>query len=82
MSPETPSKPEEKHDESPSVEHKSRKDSSHVDTLFDPVEEKRLIRKCDLHVLPCLALIYFLSFMDRTNIGPSSQARYQNLFFR
>ncbi|KAL7009475.1 hypothetical protein EMMF5_001106 [Cystobasidiomycetes sp. EMM_F5] len=33
------------------------------------VDEKRLIRKCDIRILPWLSLLYLLSFLDRTNIG-------------
>ncbi len=29
----------------------------------------KLLRKCDIRLLPPLMLVYFLSFMDRTNIG-------------
>ncbi|RGP67580.1 hypothetical protein FSPOR_5767 [Fusarium sporotrichioides] len=35
----------------------------------DPVATRKLLRKLDLHLLPPLMVIYFLSFMDRTNIG-------------
>ncbi|KAI0019853.1 major facilitator superfamily domain-containing protein [Xylariomycetidae sp. FL0641] len=37
--------------------------------LVDTEAEKKLLRKCDLHVLPFIGILYFLSFMDRTNIG-------------
>lgn len=37
--------------------------------LFDAVAEKKLLRKCDLHVLPPVSFIFFLAFLDRTNIG-------------
>ncbi|CAJ2510593.1 Uu.00g062180.m01.CDS01 [Anthostomella pinea] len=36
---------------------------------LDPEAEKKLLWKCDVNVLPCIALLYFLAFMDRTNIG-------------
>lgn len=29
----------------------------------------KLLRKCDIRLLPPLMVVYFLSFMDRTNIG-------------
>lgn len=32
-------------------------------------EERRLMRKIDLHVVPMMVLFYLLSFLDRTNIG-------------
>lgn len=36
---------------------------------WDAEAEKRLRWKCDRHVLPCITLLFFLSFLDRTNIG-------------
>lgn len=43
---------------------------------IDPVAERRLLRKIDLHVYPILFVIYMLSFLDRINI---SNARIQGL---
>ena len=43
---------------------------------IDRVAERKLIRKCDLHVIPILALLYSLAFIDRINIG---NARLQGL---
>ena len=31
--------------------------------------ERKLVRKCDLHVLPMISLLYMLAFVDRINIG-------------
>ncbi|KAL4899061.1 hypothetical protein BDW74DRAFT_189540 [Aspergillus multicolor] len=36
---------------------------------FDTLATKKLIRKIDLVLIPWLALLYLLSFLDRTNIG-------------
>jgi len=36
---------------------------------IDPDAEKKLLLKCDLHVLPPLFVIFLLAFLDRTNIG-------------
>ena len=36
---------------------------------FDEKATKKLIRKIDWFLLPFLALLYLLSFLDRTNIG-------------
>ena len=50
-----------------------------LDEFPEPIDkaiEKRLIRKCDLHVLPAIALLYSLAFLDRINIG---NARLQGL---
>ena len=36
---------------------------------WDETRTKRLLRKMDSRLLPFLALLYLLSFLDRTNIG-------------
>jgi len=36
---------------------------------FSNVDEKAVLRKMDLRLLPMLALLYLLSFLDRGNIG-------------
>ncbi|TVY16389.1 putative transporter protein [Lachnellula arida] len=36
---------------------------------FDEAATKRLLRKLDLRLIPFLALIYLLCFLDRTNVG-------------
>lgn len=36
---------------------------------IDAVAEKKLLRKCDIRVLPPLFLLFLLAFLDRTNIG-------------
>lgn len=46
-----------------------------LDTL-DPIAERKLLRKCDLHVIPVIAFLYMLAFIDRINIG---NARIQGL---
>ncbi|CAJ2507398.1 Uu.00g085840.m01.CDS01 [Anthostomella pinea] len=35
----------------------------------DTEEEKKLVRKIDLYILPTMWIMYLLSYMDRTNIG-------------
>lgn len=45
-------------------------------TAIDPAAERRLLWKCDLHVLPILMVLYLLAFCDRINIG---NARIQGL---
>lgn len=42
----------------------------------DPAAERRLVRKCDLHVVPILFVLFLLFFLDRINIG---NARLQGL---
>lgn len=36
---------------------------------FTPESTKKLLRKIDKTLVPFLALLYLLSFLDRTNIG-------------
>ncbi|KAJ5377125.1 uncharacterized protein N7496_004534 [Penicillium cataractarum] len=53
-----------KHDiSSKEIEHASIHDS------FSPEEEKALLRKIDLTLLPTIWFMYLLSYLDRTNIG-------------
>ncbi|RYO41394.1 hypothetical protein AA0111_g1025 [Alternaria arborescens] len=39
------------------------------DFIWTKEEEKKLVRKIDLFLLPTIWLMYLLSYMDRTNIG-------------
>lgn len=41
--------------------------NAHVDT--SGVDERKLIRKIDLALIPWLSFLYLLSFLDRTSIG-------------
>jgi hypothetical protein len=36
---------------------------------IDPAVDKGVTRKCDLHIIPWLFLIWLLAFIDRSNIG-------------
>ena len=36
---------------------------------FSRVDAKKVLRKMDLHLIPMLALLYLLAFLDRGNIG-------------
>lgn len=55
----------------------SEKDCSYLDVQNEPgpdedfsdVDEKKVLRKMDLRLIPQLALLYLLSFLDRGNIG-------------
>lgn len=44
---------------------------------IDPVIEKRVRRKLDLHLVPLLAALYLLAFLDRSNIGNARIAGMQ-----
>ena len=50
--------------------------AGHTLTYIDHEHARRVTRKCDLHILPPLFLLWFLSFIDRVNIG---NARIQGL---
>ena len=59
----------------------SKVDETHCDSkeggdAIDPAEEKKLLRKLDLHVVPPLLIFYMLAFLDRVNIG---NAKIQNM---
>lgn len=36
---------------------------------IDPYMETKVLRKCDLHVLPILSILFMAAFLDRINIG-------------
>lgn len=46
-----------------------------VPTVYNPhvdvsgVDERKLLRKLDLALIPWLSFLYLLSFLDRTSIG-------------
>lgn len=44
---------------------------------YDATATKKLLRKCDKALLPFLALLYLLSFLDRTNIGNAKLAKLE-----
>ena len=54
----------------------SASEENHDLEPIDKVAEKKLLLKCDLHVLPMISLLYMLAFIDRINIG---NARIQGL---
>lgn len=45
-----------------------------ANVLIDPKEEASLLRKLDLFICPVLGFSYFLSFLDRSNIGNAASA--------
>ncbi|KAJ9626977.1 hypothetical protein H2203_003435 [Taxawa tesnikishii (nom. ined.)] len=44
---------------------------------FDPVAERKLARKIDLHIVPTVALLYLFCFIDRANIGNAKLAGFE-----
>lgn len=55
----------EKADGSPVIEVQTYRPE--VDT--SGIDEKKLLRRIDWHVVPWLAVLYLLNFLDRGNIG-------------
>ena len=45
-----------------------------ADIFVDPVIEKRILRKLDLHLAPIFMSLYFLSYLNRSNIGNAAVA--------
>lgn len=56
-----------------------RTNIAHVETMTDEekislaAEEKALVRKIDLFLMPTIWLMYLLSYMDRTKYVPSQK---------
>lgn len=50
-----------------SKEHEEKVYRPDIDT--SDVDEKKLMRRVDWHVIPWLALLYLLNFLDRGSIG-------------
>jgi hypothetical protein len=48
-------------------EHDSNSEGHDVD--FSGIDEKKTLRKMDLRLIPALAVLYLLAFLDRGNIG-------------
>ncbi|KAL1632421.1 hypothetical protein SLS56_003663 [Neofusicoccum ribis] len=57
------------HIESMSTRSRPEEMKPDCDSDFSPEEEKKLVRKIDLFLMPTIWLMYLLSYMDRTNIG-------------
>lgn len=49
---------------------------SHQNHSSVGVDEKAVLRKIDLHIIPWLALLYLLSFLDRGSIGNAKASQY------
>ncbi|KAK0464541.1 major facilitator superfamily domain-containing protein [Desarmillaria tabescens] len=51
------------------AESEKKSGSDTVSEVADTQEDRRLVRKVDLRLIPILSLLYLLSFLDRSNIG-------------
>jgi hypothetical protein len=48
--------------------------SATADVVIDPEQERKLVRKLDLFIIPMIMITFFFSFLDRTNIGNAQVA--------
>ncbi|KAM0717210.1 hypothetical protein Q7P37_007062 [Cladosporium fusiforme] len=48
---------------------KNAQHAEESEPAFDPKETKRILRKVDVRLIPVLALLYLLAFLDRSNIA-------------
>jgi MFS family permease len=73
---ETPINPDGKRDEELfDIDNKSLKAvDNDADVYVDPVIEKRILRKLDYHLAPIFMSLYFLSYLNRSNIGNAAVA--------
>lgn len=44
---------------------------------FDPLAERRLVRKIDFYIVPTVAMLYLFCFIDRANIGNARLAGFE-----
>jgi hypothetical protein len=44
------------------------------DIVVDPDQERKLVRKLDLFIVPMIMVTFFFSFLDRSNIGNAQVA--------
>lgn len=51
--------------------------NAHIDV--SGVDERKLLRKMDLWLIPWLSVLYLLSFLDRTSIGNAKVSSHQGV---
>lgn len=63
-------KPNSQYEEEAYVDLPKTHEESVIDYVPDTEEERRLVRKIDMYLLPALWGMYLLSYMDRTKSVP------------
>lgn len=53
---------------------KHHSDTDAILASFTPAEEKKIMRKVDLYLVPMLGALYLVSLLDRTNLGAAAIA--------
>ncbi|RPD75575.1 MFS general substrate transporter [Lentinus tigrinus ALCF2SS1-7] len=51
-------------------------EDTRTDAAYSMADEKRLVRKLDMHIMPVLCMMYLFAYLDRINLG---NARLQGL---
>lgn len=72
----THDKPNSRHEEDAYVDLPKHHEDAVIDYVPDTEEERRLVRKIDMYLLPAIWGMYLLSYMDRTKsvaMFPGSQ---------
>lgn len=59
----------EKEEDSSHLEISDLKAESSINPRLERALERRVLRKCDLHVVPILTVLFLFAFLDRINIG-------------
>ncbi|RIB05643.1 major facilitator superfamily domain-containing protein [Gigaspora rosea] len=57
--------PEERHE-----------NDAHEEASYDKALERRVVRKCDIYMLPILTMVYLLGVLDRNNVGNAAIAGF------
>jgi hypothetical protein len=52
----------------------SNSSDSDIEVLNSSINEKKLLRRLDLRLLPAVSILYLLSFLDRSNGTPKPLA--------
>ncbi len=66
--------------------HEFEPNQEQIEQIYRPdvdtsgIDEKKLMRRVDWHVIPWLALLYLLNFLDRGSIG-NAKVRDPTIFY-
>ena len=66
----------------PTYEESATEKGSRLDEIYRPdidtskVDEQKLMRRVDVHIIPWLTFVYLLNFLDRGSIGNAKVCTY------
>lgn len=72
--------PPEKAVDTPANDNSGTDSPSEVELEQDVVNEKSLLRKLDLKLLPAVGILYLLSFLDRSNGEILKETLYETIY--